>query len=97
MKIKELIAKLAIYDPEMEVFLYNTLDEGDAPALFVDEVGTHMYCKGDSCVREHLAEHPGTRVLLIHDNVYAVKEEDALGFYYSHLEFPNPDEDYEGD
>ena len=89
MKIKELIAELQKYDPEMEVFLYNGMDEGDAPVCAVQEVGTAFYCKGDSAVEDYLYENRGKRVLVLHDDYYFASTDKDI---YYELDFPREGE-----
>ena len=88
--VKELIEKLQKYDPNMPVFCYNGNHEEDNPIEFIHEVGTHMYCKSDSYVEEYLGENPLKKVLLLHNNSWAVKD-GKLDNFYSEFEFPFPD------
>ena len=68
MKVKELIAALAKMNPEAEVFTYNEVDEGDAETIFVQECGIHPYCRSHSYSREYMKNHPGERIVVIHDD-----------------------------
>lgn len=82
MKVKDLIAELAKHDPEMEVFLYNELDEGDAETLYVQECGTPPGCQGDSFALEYLTFHPGERVVVIHNDWWVYQhQEDYFKFF----------------
>ena len=88
MKVKELIAELQKHDPEMHVFLYSGMDEGDAPIHSVQEVGTHFYCKGDSIIEAFLHAYKGERALVLHDEYdYATTDKE----FYNKLEFPKED------
>ena len=88
MRVKELIAELQKHDPEMHVFLYSGMDKGDAPIHFVQEVGTHFYCKGDSIVEAFLYAYKDERALVLHDEYdYATTENK----FYNKLEFPKED------
>lgn len=89
MKVKELIAELQKHDSEMEVFLYNGLDEGDAPVYTVQEVGTAFYCKDDSVVEDYLFNNRGKRALVLHDDYYFSSTDKDI---YYELDFPEEGE-----
>ena len=86
MKVKELIAELQKHDFEMEVFLYNGLDEGDAPICTVQEVGTAFYCKGDSMIEDYLYNNRGKRALVLHDDYYSVSIDKDIYYKLNFLE-----------
>lgn len=76
MKVKELLAELAKYDLEMPVFFYDGDEEADANIIYVQEVGTHMYCKGDSWVEEYFRDHPDKRAVVLHNDRYINENKD---------------------
>ena len=89
MKVKELIAELAKINPEAQVFIYSELDEGDAYAEFVQECGTPPYCQGDSMAREYMMDHPGERVVVIHNDHWVAEKPEV------YFEFEKEEEDDE--
>lgn len=91
MKVKDLIGKLSEMNPEAEVFIYSELDEGDARAEFVQECGTPPYCQGDSYAREYMADHPGERVVVIHNDRWVAERPQH------YFEFEEPEEDEESE
>ena len=77
MKVKELLAELAKYDLEMPVFFYDTCEEADANIKYVQEVGTPLYCKGDSWVEEYFRDHPDKRtVVMLHNSKHINENKD---------------------
>ena len=73
MKVKELIAALGKMNPEAEVFIYDEVGENDDHAGFVQECGTIPYCQGDSYAREYMMNHPGERVVIIHNDTWVAE------------------------
>ena len=90
MTVKQLIEELQKHDPNMRVFLYSGMDEGDAPIHSVQEVGTHFYCKGDSVVEEFLRAYRGEKALVLHDDYYFATTDKEL---YDQMEFPEEEQE----
>lgn len=69
MKVGKLISILKKYDPDMQVFTYNSLDEGDGLVTGVKVVSAPedmFYSQGDSYVEDYLSRRDKP-VLVIHD------------------------------
>ena len=75
---EEIIRALSQFPPNTPVFLYNDLDEGDAPVEICEifpgpiiEDGAEYvphYCKGDSYVKRYWEEHGKGPVIYLRDS-----------------------------
>lgn len=51
---------------DIKVFIYNQLDEGDAPVDVAEIISEPFYCKGDSMIEAYMEKH-GKPVLVLRD------------------------------
>ena len=64
----EIICALSQFPPNTPVFLYNDLDEGDAPVEVCEIFPGPHYCKGDSYVERHWEEHGKGPIIYLRDS-----------------------------